>query len=72
MDRSDLEVGVPVLIDREGSVAHLFAVGSPAAVLLGADGLLAGGPIQGESQVVEFLDDVAAQLAEVYERPAQI
>jgi len=70
IDESALEVGVPFLVDPDGSVAQVFAVGNPAAVLLGGDGLLAGGPIRGESAVLEFLDDVAAQLAEVYERPA--
>jgi hypothetical protein len=70
LDEGALEVGVPFLVDPDGSVAQVFAVGSPGAVLLGGDGLLAGGPIQGELEVLEFLDDIAAQLAEVYERPA--
>ena len=70
IDESGLDVGVPFLVDPDGSVAQVFAVGSPGAVLLGSDGLLAGGPIRGELEVLEFLDDIAGQLAEVYERPA--
>ena len=40
-----------------------FGVGTPAAVLLGTDGMLAGGPVQGE-------DDVTAFVAELTEPPA--
>ncbi|KGN39110.1 MauE/DoxX family redox-associated membrane protein [Knoellia subterranea] len=37
---------------------------SPAAVLLGADGLLAGGPVSGVEEVTQFVADVEAQLSE--------
>lgn len=37
---------------------------SPAAVLLGADGLLAGGPVNGVEEIEEFVADIAAELAE--------
>ena len=37
---------------------------SPAAVLLGADGLLAGGPVGGYQDVSEFVEDIVATLAE--------
>ena len=36
---------------------------SPAAVLLGADGLLAGGPVDGIAEIELFVDDIAASLA---------
>ena len=36
---------------------------SPAAVLLGADGLLAGGPVNGVEDIDEFVGDIAAELA---------
>lgn len=61
------DLGVPVLLDPEGAVARLFRVGPPAAVLLGADGLLAGGPVNGEHAVLQFLRDIAGQLAEARE-----
>ncbi|WP_134773946.1 MauE/DoxX family redox-associated membrane protein [Ornithinimicrobium flavum] len=41
----------------------LRAGASPAAVLLGADGLLAGGPVNGVEQIEEFVADIAAELA---------
>lgn len=63
------EVGVPVLRDPDGAVARMFRVGPPGAVLLGADGLLAGGPVIGEHEVLQFLHDIAGQLAEA--RPEQ-
>lgn len=37
---------------------------SPAAVLLGADGLLAGGPVNGEDEIAQFVEDIAAELGE--------
>src|SRR5690606_21620695 len=37
--------------------------GTSAAVLLGADGLLAGGPVHGNDEVEQFVDDIAELLA---------
>ncbi|MFC6422767.1 MauE/DoxX family redox-associated membrane protein [Ornithinimicrobium tianjinense] len=37
---------------------------SPAAVLLGMDGLLAGGPVNGVNAIEEFVEDIAAELAQ--------
>lgn len=61
----------PALRDTEGvwwdpGAAVYDALGagvSPAAVLLGADGLLAGGPVNGVDAIGEFVDDIAAELA---------
>ncbi len=36
--------------------------GTPSAVLLGADGMLAGGPVAGEDSVRRFVDEVIEQL----------
>ncbi|MDO5534352.1 MAG: hypothetical protein Q4F65_06850 [Propionibacteriaceae bacterium] len=41
----------------------LGLTGSPSAVLLGADGLLAGGPVTGMADIEEFVDAIAEQLA---------
>lgn len=38
---------------------------SPAAVLLGADGLLAGGPVNGVEEIEQFVEDIAGELAQV-------
>lgn len=35
---------------------------TPSAVLLGADGLLAGGPVSGPDDVVQFIDDIYTSL----------
>lgn len=43
---------------------------SPAAVLLGADGLLAGGPVNGEDAIAQFVDDIAAELSEAEQETA--
>ena len=50
--------------EPEVNVRRLFTVGAPAAVLLGADGFLAGGPVAGEDKVARFVDDVLAELSE--------
>ncbi|GGK66007.1 MauE/DoxX family redox-associated membrane protein [Ornithinimicrobium pekingense] len=42
----------------------LRAGASPAAVLLGADGLLAGGPVNGVEEIEELVAQIARQLAE--------
>lgn len=38
--------------------------GQVSAVLLGADGMLAGGPVEGLDEVVAFVDDIAEEIAE--------
>jgi len=42
----------------------LGGAGAPSAVLLGADGQLAGGPVSGGSAVIEFVQEIRDQLAE--------
>jgi hypothetical protein len=51
--------------DPDGLAARMLRVsGTPTAVLLGTDGLLAGGPVSGSTAIAEFVEDVAAQLEE--------
>jgi hypothetical protein len=65
--------GVPAWFDVEDGATHTFApTGRPAAVLLGADGLLAGGPVAGSIAVTEFVADIVAELAAVDEAPGQV
>ena len=48
---------------------------APSAVLLGADGQLAGGPVAGGTAVIEFVEEIREQLAEARadgELPAQV
>lgn len=51
-----------LLHDPEIRVMRLFSVGTPSAVLLGADGLLAGGPVTGELEIVDFVEDIRAEI----------
>lgn len=50
--------------EPELNVRRVFSVGAPAAILLGADGFLAGGPVAGEDEVAEFVADVLAAVTE--------
>ncbi|WP_210649281.1 MauE/DoxX family redox-associated membrane protein [Nocardioides sp. SYSU D00065] len=50
--------------EPELNIRRVFSVGTPAAILLGADGFLAGGPVAGEDDVVEFVAEVQEALAE--------
>lgn len=49
--------------EPELNVRRVFSVSAPAAVLLGADGFMAGGPVVGEDDVDEFVSAVIDQLA---------
>ena len=53
--------------DPFGIARAAFGVGTPAAVLLGTDGLLAGGPVQGEDDVRSFVAEVREHLREALE-----
>lgn len=53
--------------DPYGIARAAFGVGTPAAVLLGTDRMLAGGPVQGEDDVRSFVAEVAEHLREVRE-----
>jgi len=54
--------------EPELNIRRVFSVGTPSAVLLGADGFLAGGPVAGEDDVDAFFADV---LAAVTEQPSR-
>ncbi|MHA6512275.1 MauE/DoxX family redox-associated membrane protein [Tessaracoccus sp. Z1128] len=57
------EVEAVSLYDHDGVAARaLRATGKVAAVLLGADGMIAGGPVSGIDAVEEFVADIEAQL----------
>jgi thiol-disulfide isomerase/thioredoxin len=53
--------------DPFGITRKAFTAGNPSAVLLGADGLIAGGPVHGEEDVLSFITDVRDQLREARE-----
>jgi len=61
--------GVPAWFDVGRGATDTFADGRPSAVLLGADGALAGGPVAGAGDVTTFVDDIVAELAAAPEPP---
>jgi hypothetical protein len=56
--------------EQEYSVRRVFDVTTPAAVLLGADGFLAGGPVVGEDDVHDFVTDVLDELGMSHDIPS--
>lgn len=62
------ELSLPAWHDRlvtepHESVSRVFGLhGRPAALLLGRDGLLAGGPVRGYEAIAEFVADIEAEL----------
>lgn len=58
-----------VMFDPSFEIGRLFAGGNPTAVLLGADGMLAGGPVSSKGNVLELLDEISEELSAV-EQPA--
>ena len=53
------------LHDEQSYVSRTFGYGTiPSAFLLGADGLLAGGPVSGSEQINAFIDDIESELQE--------
>lgn len=68
-DGDELRRTMPQLLDSGyfeefGTASQLFEIKSnPAAVLLGADGLVAGGPVLGSAAIFEFVDQIREQLA---------
>jgi hypothetical protein len=48
--------------EPELNLRRLFTVGTPAAVLLGADGFLAGGPVAGEDAVADFVTEILEEI----------
>jgi hypothetical protein len=61
----DLDVS-EVWTDHGGVAARALAIhGSPGAVLLGVDGMVAGGPVSGNDELEAFVVEIAEALSEV-------
>lgn len=61
---ADVRPADAVAYDHGGiAQAALKLQGSPGAVLLGADGLLAGGPVDGVADIEQFVTDIEEQLS---------
>ncbi|MGO1228550.1 MAG: MauE/DoxX family redox-associated membrane protein [Brachybacterium sp.] len=62
-ERTLTRVGDHALLDPVFSAREaLGSRGAPSAVLLGADGMLAGGPVTGGSDVIAFVQEIQEQL----------
>lgn len=54
-----------LLVDHDGVLSRAVeAFGVPTAVLFGADGMLAGGPVSGPEDIAQFVADITEQLSE--------
>lgn len=59
-----------LVMEKQNAVSEVFGVtGRPMAVLLGGDGLLAGGPVRGPDEIATFVDDIEAELQAVRPQP---
>lgn len=56
-----LPEGLTPLIDRESATVAHFGYGVPLAVVLGSDGLVAGGPVIGREDVLGLFEDIQEQ-----------
>jgi len=61
-EAAQLPPGLDPLLDPGAGLRELFEVRTPAAVLLGADGRLAGGPVVGFDAVTELMAAIVARL----------
>lgn len=62
---------IQVLIDPGFMTRKLFGRGTPGALALGMDGLLAGGPVTGGDNVITFVEDIIAEVTEDYSQHEQ-
>ena len=60
-----LDEGVEALVDPKHSAMHNFGRGTPMAVILGSDGMLAGGPVAGTSDVKQLMDDLLVEFGAI-------
>lgn len=61
------KTNVQCFVDLGFKTQALFGSGTPSAVALGADGLLAGGPVFGGGKVTSFVEDIIAEINADYE-----
>jgi hypothetical protein len=56
--------GIGRWFDPDSAVTQMLADGRPAAVLFGADGLIAGGPVIGARPIEDFVAEIESELAD--------
>jgi hypothetical protein len=52
-----------MLVDPEHQLRSVLGMYRPSAILLGADALVAAGPVVGPDEVLALFDDIRADLA---------
>lgn len=57
-----LSSNIQFFIDPGYQTERLFGSGTPGAIALGMDGLLAGGPVFGGNTVIEFVEDIITEI----------
>ena len=63
VDGDGIDPALTNLFDPDYNTTRIFGLsGTPAALLLGADGLMAGGPVVGSEGVIDFVEMVNEQL----------
>lgn len=67
IDRFSFTGDIQVFVDPGFKTQSLFGKGTPGAVALGADGLLAGGPVFGGKKVMNFVEDIIAEINADYD-----
>lgn len=74
LDSAPDELKDIVLADPESSLGQaMHSVGTPTAVLFGADQMVGGGPVAGVAGITQLIDDMAEQLAAAHlDTPAPV
>ena len=67
IDRFSFTGDIQAFVDPGFKTQRIFGNGTPSAVALGADGLLAGGPVFGGGRVMSFVEDIIAEINADYE-----
>lgn len=60
-----------ILMDTDREVANRFGGATPTAIALGMDGLLAGGPVAGTPDIIQFMDDIMYEMGVLDEEDEQ-
>lgn len=59
--RLELPENIEIYLDENNTLGSKWGQGTPMAVALGTDGLMAGGPVFGAQAVKDFMDDILSE-----------
>lgn len=60
-EKLEIPQNVTIFVDDNSTAQYNFGGGTPMAVALGADGLMAGGPVFGKGAVIDFMNDLLVE-----------